>query len=170
VSNPLFESIDDPCYCLDTSFFINGWRKHYGIEVFPGVWDHVDDLIKQRTVFSCEEVYRELKKKDDDVFAWAKGRKEIFQKPSRDTAKYLREVMRAFPNLAAVGRSKNRADPWVIAEAMVLRAHVVTTEEPDPKMKQTKPPKIPTVCEKLGIRWLSPLAFFANSGMKLEKR
>jgi hypothetical protein len=47
-------------YCIDTSFFINGWRKHWGIVVFPSLWEALSNLIDGERIFSCRAVLREI--------------------------------------------------------------------------------------------------------------
>jgi hypothetical protein len=118
-------------------------------------------------VFSCYEVLEELKVKDDDLYAWALERKEAFCLPTPDTAAQMRIVMARHRNLAATGGSLNRADPWVIAQALVLGATVVTDEAPEPNRRQTKPPKMPDVCESMGLAWVPPIEFLSLVGCRL---
>jgi hypothetical protein len=47
-------------FCLDTSFLINGWHKRYRIDVFPSLWLALGVLMDDGSVFSCDDVYREL--------------------------------------------------------------------------------------------------------------
>lgn len=62
--------------------FINGWRKHYPIHVFPAFWDELDRLIEEGIVVSCYEVLEELREQDDDLLEWVKKRHGIFEKPT----------------------------------------------------------------------------------------
>ena len=153
-------------FCLDTSVFINGWWKHYRIDVFPSFWKELDRLIQQGVVISCEEVYEELKRQKDELFRWAKKRKTVFEKPSEDTFHQLAELMNAYPNYAAASGTTNSADPWVIAHAKLARATVVTYEEAALKMRDTKPPKIPNICDDLGMRCLGVLDFLKEANVK----
>ncbi len=148
-------------YCLDTSFLINGWHRRYRIDVFPTLWSAVDSLIEQGTICSCEEVLSELTRGDDALVTWAKERKACFQRPTSDTLANLRTVMQSKPNIAATGGSLNRADPFVVAHAMTVHAIVVTDEQPAPNLRSTKPPKMPDVCDALGVKWLPPIEFLA---------
>ena len=146
-------------YLLDTSIFINGWRKHYHPEVFPAYWSALDALIENRKVLSCEAVYDELQQQRDELADWAKERKRIFRSPTEDTLLELQGVMREFPNFAAQGGSRNAADPYLIAHARISKAVVVTDEVKLPAVRLTKPPKIPNVCDALGIRWMPGVDF-----------
>jgi len=148
-------------FCLDTSFLINGWHKHYRIDVFPSLWDALGVLLEEGTVFSCDDVFGELKDKEDDLLEWAKTRRNAFEKPTEEVLANLSKIMTQFSNFAAQGGAKNRADPIVIAHALFDDAVLVTDEQPSEKQKPTKPPKIPNVCSKLGIPWMTPIDFLA---------
>jgi hypothetical protein len=154
-------------YCLDTSFLINGWHKRYRRDVFPTIWAMLEALFENSTVFSCEEVYFELKEQDDDLFEWAENHKKVFLQPTEEVNVEMGNVMSRFPNLAAKGTSLNRADPWVLALARVTGATVVTDEQPAEKQRPTKPPKLPNACEGLNVPWIRPIDFLAAMKIKL---
>jgi hypothetical protein len=154
-------------YLLDTSFLVNGWRKHYRIDVFPSIWERLDNLMQDSTVFSCYEVFEELKAKDDELHAWAAERRKLFERPKPIVLKEIAKVMQQFPTFAAKGTSLNAADPWVIAHARACGATIVTDENSNPKASPTKPPKIPDVCRSLVIECLKPIDFLSAIGIKL---
>lgn len=145
---------------------INGWRKRYPISVFPSLWNEIDTLIGRDQIWSVEEVYRELRRQEDELFAWAKARRKLFRKPTARVLGRLTDVMKQFPNFAARAGAGNRADPFIIAEAIASDLIVVTDEAPlrIKPLKATKPPKIPDVCEALGVKWASPTEFFQRVG------
>jgi len=154
------------CYCLDTSFLINGWNKRYRIDVFPTIWTKIEENLGERAICSCQEVYDEIQIQRDELAAWAKKHRAHFHNPSAETLKQLSRVMAQFPNFAAPGGSTNGADPLVIAQAIVLGA-VVVTDEVQANTKPTKPPKIPNACDAMGVRWVSPIDFLKELGLKL---
>jgi hypothetical protein len=154
-------------YCLDTSAFINAWRKHYSPDVFPSFWTAMERLIIDGAIVSCHEVYKEIQKREDELLAWCKRYKTIFEKPTTSTTKELTIIMSQFPNFAAQGGSTNAADPWVIAHAKVGGYVVVTYEQFQEKWNPRKPPKIPNVCKALGIPNTGMLEFLANNEIKL---
>ena len=159
--------IDKP-FCLDTSFLINGWHKRYRRDVFPTLWEKIDELIEDGNVFSCWEVYEDLMKQKDPLFGWAKQRKDIFRKPDEGVIGNVKHIMASYQNFAAAsGRPNNASNPWVIAEAMARDAVVVTDEVPAPNQKASKPPKIPDVCDAIGIDWASPIDFLAKAEIRL---
>jgi hypothetical protein len=154
-------------FCLDTSFFINGWQKRYRISVFPSLWHRVDELIGKGSVFSCAEVFHEIERQKDDLYHWAKRRRECFPQPTEEVIAEIHRVMVAAPNFAAAGGAKNAADPWVIAQAIVSNAAVVTDESPSPKQRSTKPPRLPDICDRLGVPWTSPIEFLELVNLEL---
>ena len=63
-------------YSVDSSALIHAHRRIYRPKNFGFVWKGFDKLIEEGRFRSSIEVYNELEKKDDEVFAWAKERKE----------------------------------------------------------------------------------------------
>jgi len=153
-------------YCLDTSFLVNGWQKRYHPNVFPSLWACLDELIKKREVFSCEEVYIEVQKKTDELAAWVKDRKAAFLVPDENVTTEMHKIMDQFRNFAAIGGALNQADPWVVSVARVTGSVVVTDEQKAEKRKATKPPKLPNVCEAMNVQWMTPIEFLAAIKMK----
>lgn len=117
-------------------------------------------------VVSCNEVYEELKRQNDDLFKWAKQRKLVFENPSEDITFQLQELMNEYPNFAATGGTLNAADPWVISHARIGRAHVVTYEIRAKKRKPTVAPKIPDVCDDLSMQSFTVVEFLEALGIK----
>ena len=62
-------------YCVDTSAWLDGWRRYYPRDVFPTLWTKIEGLVATGQIISSEEVYVELAKKDDDLHGWIKARK-----------------------------------------------------------------------------------------------
>lgn len=151
-------------YCLDTSFFINSWTQYYRRDVFPSFWVEIDRLIRREVVTSCIDVYFELKRREDPLFAWAEERKHLFCEPDDDTVTEMLRIMQEHSNFAAAGGSGNAADPWVIAHA-IQTGSIVVTDEQSAETKPTRPPKIPNVCERQRVRWTGIIDFLAANNM-----
>lgn len=63
-------------FLLDANVFIQGKRRHYGMDFCPGFWDW---LVKENAagrVFSIERVGDELTAGDDELADWAAARGE----------------------------------------------------------------------------------------------
>ena len=55
-------------YSIDTSSILEGWRRHYPLDVFPGLWDQLDSLIADGDLRSTEEVLHELAGTTEQTF------------------------------------------------------------------------------------------------------
>src|SRR5438094_9676144 len=88
----------DSFYCVDASAFIE-LRWYYPKDVFPGVWNRISDLAKERRLVSPHEVRRELQGKADEVLQWAKMRPSVFHKLDVKQQEIVREILHRFPNL-----------------------------------------------------------------------
>ena len=62
-------------YCMDCSSLLHAAKRAYPQRRFPRLWTAIDNLISGGRLVMSIEAYRELEKKDDEVFDWAKGRK-----------------------------------------------------------------------------------------------
>ena len=100
-------------FSIDTSAILDGWRRHYPREAFPGLWDHLEALIRSGDLRASEEVKHELEKKDDD-----------------------------HPRLIDTRRGRSGADPFVIALAKVRGSAVITGETPSGSLKRPKIPDV----------------------------
>lgn len=109
---------------FDTSAYINGWRNHYPPSTFPSVWELIAKNLGCGIIISSREVYNEIEDKDDDVFEWANQRVNSFVDPTPEVQQQAAELYASFPNPTV----RNKADPWVIAEAKARRLTVVTYE------------------------------------------
>lgn len=111
-------------FVLDTSAYINGQRDHYPLATFPSVWTTVGEGMADGRIVTPREVYREIKKKDDDVAEWADDRKDVFVDPSEEVQRAVGAIYASYPGIAR----RDAADPFVIAEAQIRGLTVVTYE------------------------------------------
>lgn len=148
-------------YSLDTSGILDGWR-HYPPDIFPPVWERFDALITSGAARASDEVLRELKKKEgDETYTWCAARPALFLPLDGKIQKAVTEILAAHPRLVESGGKRSAADPFVIAVARVHKCAVVTGESASGKINK---PRIPDVCEALGIEVLSLLGVFRREG------
>jgi hypothetical protein len=142
-----------PFFSFDTSAFINGRNDIYRPSTFGALWDQISAMIAAGRVRAVDEVKRELQRKDDVVLRWARSQRGLFVPLSSDIQRKTREVLAAHPRLISVGGTTPRstADPFVIALAWSRGGTVVTQEEP----RNLGKPRIPDVCDAVGVRWMS---------------
>jgi Domain of unknown function (DUF4411) len=105
-------------YSVDSSALIHAWRRIYRPKNFGFVWEGFDTLIEEGRFKASIEVYNELQKKDDELFAWCKERKEaMFVEIDDDTQAIVAKIMRDHPKLVDTTKGRSGADPFVIALA-----------------------------------------------------
>lgn len=144
-------------YSIDTSAILDGWRRYYPPDVFPLIWTRLDELIYRGELVATEEVLVELGKKDDEVYRWALQRDSMFIPHNRNIQLALRDIMRDHGKLIDQRTNRSGADPWVIALARVNSCAVLTGERLSTSLNR---PRIPDVCQALGVRWLTMMGLF----------
>lgn len=154
-------------YCIDTSSLVQAWVRAYPIRYFEPLWDKIDELIKDGRLFSSIEVLNELEKRDDDLFAWAKDRKDIFleldDEPGQDKMAHL---MGGYPRLVDTRKNKSIADPFVIAIAAIADPPLTVITEENATGNIEKP-KIPDVCVAEGLESMKFLDLIVQEDWRL---
>ena len=141
-------------YSVDTSAILNAWNRYYPPDVFPTIWEGIDDLIVRGVLISTEEVLVELERKDDDVHAWAKAHGKFSIPLDEQIQIVVARILQQFPRLVDTRRNRSGADPFVIALAVVEECAVVTYEG---RSNSQDRPHIPDVCDAMGIRCIDVL-------------
>ncbi len=148
-------------YSIDTSAILGAWRRHYPPDVFPLVWRKLDDLISLGDLIATEEVLVELKRKDDEVYEWARRREHMFIPINEEVQLAVEDILRDHKKLIDQRKSRSGSDPFVIALAKVENCVVLTDEKPSGSSKR---PHIPDVCNALRIPWRNMLQLFRDQG------
>lgn len=143
-------STDLERYCFDTNCFIEPWNKFYSYKSHQSYWDDfILPNILSGNIFTLEEVFLEIKKKDDDLLAWFKRNKldigEVLVETSVDLTSRVRELLTIYPKLSDNTRGRSIADPFLIEHAKKSGSSVVTLE--GFSKKGLDRPKIPDVCK-----------------------
>lgn len=149
-------------YVIDTCSFTTLHRA-YSIEVFPSVWAKVEDLIINEQIFSVEEVYHEISSQDDALSGWAKSREGIFLPLSDELQDQTKEIINRYPKIVDFNKNKSGADPFVIAQAILLGGTVVSEER---KSGGPDKLKIPDVCAELKVPHMKLFDLMKTEGMK----
>lgn len=152
-------------YCFDTSSLIETWHRLYPPEIFPDLWDKLDELINKGVVISPDEVLRELQRQDDGVLKWCKLRPEMFAKLEGTLLTTGIEITNRYKRMLDEKPGKNGADPWVVALAIAREGVVVTQEQPANKGKS---PRIPDVCRAERVPCVDILRFIKDQGWKFR--
>jgi len=144
-------------YSIDTSAILDGWRRYYPPDRFPSVWRNLEKLIAAGDLCATEEVLIELKKKDDDVYKWAKNQQGLFLPIDDATQRSVLNILSLYPRLVDARKNRSTADPFVIAIAQVNGLVVVSGEIASNNLNK---PKIPDVCSAMGIKHIRLLELF----------
>jgi hypothetical protein len=153
-------------YSIDTSSLIEGFRNLYPYEVFPTLWnDYLPGLVNSGDLRASEEVRVELKRRDDELLQWIVDyADDFFVEIDEDIQREVIEILSDHRELVHVGRGRSGADPFVIALAKLHGASVVTEEGGG----SPKKPRIPDVCDALGIRCLKLIHLIQEQGWTFD--
>ena len=134
------------------------------MDVFPGVWEKVEELISDQLICSVDEVYLEIMAQDDTLSGWVKRRKHIFLPIDEDVQHNVKDILQNHSNLLDLKNNKSGADPFLIAVAMVHDCAVITEEKPSGGPERSK---IPDVCKSYGIECIRVLEMLRRDGLQL---
>ena len=144
-------------YSIDTSAFLDAWVRNYPFDVFPTIWQQMDAAARNGTLLASDEVLRELEKKEDGAYVWAKDRQEMIEALDSEVEGHVRDIMQRYPRLVDTKKGRSVGDPFVIAIARLRNLTVITAEAATGRIDA---PRIPDVCHDLGIGWIRMLDFF----------
>jgi hypothetical protein len=150
-------------YSIDTSSIIEAWHRRYPLDVFPALWDGLDRLISSGRLQASDEVLVELKKKDDDLYHWAKSRPAMFRALDEEIQFAVIDLLNDFPKLVNTQKGRSQADPFVIALARTQGCTVVTNEV---ALGSLERPRIPDVCNALRIPCINVLGLIRAEGWR----
>ena len=148
-------------YFIDTCS-LTELRRTYPKAHFPQVWAMLDRLAKEGRLLSVDEVYEELLVQDDEVAEWAEENEDLFLELDAAIQNQAKTILKQFPTLVDLKKSKSGADPFLIAAAVVRRGTVVTQEK---KSGGSPAAKIPDVCKALNIPCITLLGVIQAEGL-----
>ena len=153
-------------YCIDSSALIDLWRVYYSPDVFPGIWKDLELSIKKGLIYAPREVYFELQERDDALFTWAKENNAMFVDLNEKELRAVRDVLKDHPNVIDSKKTTQAADPFVIALSMVRGWTLVTSEKASGDIGH---PKIPDVCQRIGLKCIKVMDLFREQGWKYDR-
>lgn len=143
-------------YSIDTSSILEARNRHYPPDVFPGLWQKIDDLITAGRLKATEEVKREIDRIDDETRKWSRAQSNLYVPLDRAQIIESQAILKDFSNLVDLVTGNSSADPFVIAMAK-LNNHVLVTQEK--WTNSTKKTKIPNVCAHYRVPYITVLEF-----------
>lgn len=152
-------------YILDANCFIEPWNKFYSYSFFAHFWDEfVRRSCDKNIIFVQQEVYDEIFKKEDALKSWIEKQDLKIAETDLRLTKSATNINNRFPKLVKEVKGRSMADPFVIAFAKQESATVVTLEHKGTEDK----PKIPYVCNELGVRCIDLFDFIKEVGVKFR--
>lgn len=153
-------------YGLDTNIFITAWWHTYPIDVFPNLWELLSTNAEQIPIL--QPILTELRNGEnkDDVRFWVESQQfsiepitpEIHQEAIKMETHYQ------------TGRSQkgaNSIDIQLIAWAKITGNTVVTFEKQPNHPLEPYNYKIPTICDKEGVRCILFVDFLRELSISL---
>ena len=149
-------------YSCDTNILLQSWQRDYPPSVFPGVWALLSRLVESGRLIASTEVQGEIERHHDAVAEWARRHAGMFVPIDEPIQVEVRAILRDHRRLIDTRKNRSGADPWVIALAKTRGAVVLTNEFPNGSLEK---PKIPDVCDALGIPYCRLTQLFETEGV-----
>lgn len=153
-------------YSCDSNILIQAWHRLYPPSVFPGVWMALEALIDGGRLVASSEVQEEIERHDDAVNEWAKRHSQMFVAIDEPIQREVRGILQDHRRLINTQKGRSAADPWVIALAKLRGGTVLTLEQPSGNLDR---PKIPDVCNALGVEHCRLTDLFAREGVSFGR-
>jgi len=160
-------------YVIDASSLIRIKPEDYPQDIFVSLWSNMENLVKEGRLKSSILVFDELKRKDDNIYKWAKKNKNmLFIDITPQQTKIVKEILKTddFRALVDHRAQGGEADPFIIAIALEKdvqqtltsfnKKKIVVTEE---KLRGNKI-TIPYVCQHFGIECIKIFDMFRREG------
>lgn len=158
-------------YCIDNSSLIHGWNEAYPPDIFPTLWDKIQNLVDTQVLVSTEEVLMEILAGDDELCIWAKKQTDFFLPLDNEIQLAVAEILVDPINSKVLDKKKvgkTEADIFVIATAKVYGLKVVSNEKYVQPIDVPNARKIgiPNVCQNLNIPHLTFLEFLKEQNWR----
>ncbi len=154
--NPLFPEYQ--IYCIDTSALIDLY-EYYPYDIFPKVWQQVENLIHREELIAPKCVLNELSMIEDRLLKWAKKKniRKMFKELDKKSINIVLDIIKNFSTLIDPNSLTEEADPYVIALAVSRDCIIITSEKS--KLRKGKY-AIPDVCKEYKINCFSLVELF----------
>jgi hypothetical protein len=148
-------------YTLDTNILI-GLIQRYPRDIFPAMWDNIEDSVAAGDSCICEAILREVHRGGDDLHDWAKDLPG-FICPVTD-AELVTVARIAAVHPGWVQGQLNEADPFVIAHAKAERSVIVTEENRKGPGTQDVNQKIPNIADEHQVQTVKFFDYIRSYG------
>ena len=170
-------------YVIDTSS-INKLFERYPPDIFPKLYEYIDNLINKGKLISHIFVLRELGNLKDTekefIYNYFRKRRKMFKGITSFQIKIIEDIFgsnKKFIKFLAPAKKKNiyHADPFIVALAFELKnkhsklknIEVCVVSEETTKPNENELYKMPDVCDFLGIKHINLIELFRIEKIKL---
>ena len=153
-------------YGLDTNIFITAWWHIYPIDVFPNLWEQLS--LKAEHIPILHPILTELRngKEKNDVRFWMESQQFSIE-PITSEINQEAIGMEARYQTGRSDKGVNSIDIQLVAWAKITGNTVVTFEkQPNHPLKPYNY-KIPTICDKEGVRCILFVDFLRELSISL---
>jgi len=134
-------------YLLDANILIEANKRYYHNQIVPSFWQW---LINDEQIYTIDKVKAEIRDGNDALYGLIKGVKTISYNQNIGTVSD--HVARSYRDQAEISKFFSKADPILIATAIVNTDMVIVTNEVLVGINSQKI-KIPNVCQSLGVQY-----------------
>lgn len=129
-------------FTLDTNILIR-MANQYPREIFPSVWERLEELIVGGEACICEEVHEETRRGTDELYKWSTEQAGFVCDVGVQEVNLAVEISDAYPEW--VRETQNAADPFLIAHAKVDGLTIVSDEREAGPGVISKNQKVPNI-------------------------
>jgi hypothetical protein len=151
-------------YCIDASALINITRyPGYPRDLFPTIWEKLENMVKRGELISNMEVYEEIKKRQDSIYQWCKQNKSMFKDIDDCQSKEFENIKTKYDSNywnTEINKPGPWADPWLIALSICEDTAFIVTDE------KNTPNHIPYIANHFNKQCLNLIDFFKKTGIK----
>lgn len=92
-------------YCIDTNALIDIHNHYYPPDIFPGLWNDIEELVNQGILIAPAEVFSEICSKDDGLAKWVIANKsKMIIALDTNQIQIVQGIVKKFPGLIDYNR------------------------------------------------------------------
>lgn len=164
-------------YFIDSSALIT-INRYYPSKVFPDLWYHLDELLKNKRIFSHDIVFDEIVPSSgpkDEIGKLLARYKSSFYPITNKQGQLAVKILATFPRLIDPRAKKDEADPWIIALVIdKMEEENLFGQDSDFVLvsaeSEKSDTKIPAVCKYFKVRHLNLFQFFDDNNWEFSMR